>query len=409
MRENWDVRPLGQFSEIKYGYTAKADSEPVGPRFLRITDIQNGEVNWNQVPFCKVSEKDHAKHSVREGDIVFARTGATTGKSFLIREAPDTVCASYLIKVRPNTKTVLPDFLNIYFQTSEYWDAIALGTEGAAQGGFNASKLGALPIPLPPLEEQQRIVAVLAEAFEGLARARAHAEANLQNARELFERALLSLLVGEPDVATEGSSDKWPEVELKEIVSFHNGDRGKNYPNKSEYVADGVPWLNTGQIMPDGSLSPSKMNFISEEKFESLGGGKIQPGDLVFCLRGATIGKTAFVAPYEIGAVASSLMIIRPGEQISDRYLYYFLTSDLGKGEISKFIGGAAQPNLAGKSVGKFKIRLPPNGEQARIVAELDQIKQNSQTLQEHFKTKIDDIDDLRQSILQKAFAGELT
>jgi type I restriction enzyme, S subunit len=186
VRKNWDVKPLGEFSDIKYGYTAKADSEPVGPRFLRITDIQNGEVNWDQVPFCKVSGKDHVRHKVRAGDIVFARTGATTGKSFLIKEAPDTVCASYLIKVRPNTTAVHPSFLNIYFQTSEYWDAIALGTEGAAQGGFNASKLGALPIPLPPLEEQQRIVTVLDEAFEGLARARAHAEANLQNARELF-------------------------------------------------------------------------------------------------------------------------------------------------------------------------------------------------------------------------------
>ena len=283
------------------------------------------------------------------------------------------------------------------------------GTSGAVFDSINKAGIEGLPIPLPPLEEQQQIVAVLDEAFEGLARARAHAEANLRDARELFERGLSMLLAGERgDTAYDGNDD-WPEMELGELVTFHNGDRGKNYPNKHEYVTNGIPWLNTGHIMPNGSLSPSKMNFISEEKFQTLGGGRIQPGDLVFCLRGATIGKTAFVAPYETGTVASSLMIIRPGERISDRYTYYFLTSDLGKAEIGKFIGGAAQPNLAGGSVGKFNIRLPPIDVQDQLVEKLDRMRNDREILQRRYIEKIQDLDALRQSILQKAFAGELT
>jgi len=158
VKAGWRSKALGTISEVKYGFTAKASVDPIGPRFLRITDIQDGDVDWDQVPYCRLSEKERARHTLRAGDIVFARTGATTGKSFLIREAPEAVCASYLIKVRPDKSVVHPGFLNVYFQTRAYWETIALGTEGAAQGGFNASKLAALPIPLPPLEEQQRIV-----------------------------------------------------------------------------------------------------------------------------------------------------------------------------------------------------------------------------------------------------------
>ncbi|MEY8120784.1 restriction endonuclease subunit S [Falsihalocynthiibacter sp. CO-5D18] len=204
-------------------------------------------------------------------------------------------------------------------------------------------------------------------------------------------------------------SSKGEAVELKDVVSFHNGDRGKNYPNKSEYVVEGVPWLNTGQILPDGSLNATKMNFITREKFQSLGGGRVQQGDLVFCLRGATIGKTAFVAPHTEGAIASSLMIIRPSGKISDRYAFYFLTSDLGKEEIKRFIGGAAQPNLAGESVGRFRVSLPSRQIQDEIVEQLDQIKNACESLATCQAAKLQDLDDLRQSLLQKAFAGELT
>jgi type I restriction enzyme S subunit len=92
---------------------------------------------------------------------VFARTGATTGKSFLVAKPPLAVCASYLIRLRTDKKMVSPDFLNLNFQTNAYWKQVNEGMSGAAQGGFNASKLGALEIPVPPLDEQKQIVARL--------------------------------------------------------------------------------------------------------------------------------------------------------------------------------------------------------------------------------------------------------
>ena len=107
----------------------------------------------------------------------------------------------------------------------------------------------------------------------------------------------------------------WEWIKFGLLSEFINGDRGKNYPNKEEYVTEGVAWINTGHIQPDGTLTSSDMNFISKSKFDSLRGGKIQKGDLVYCLRGATFGKTAFVTPYESGAVAA-LFPLRVGEYL---------------------------------------------------------------------------------------------
>ena len=162
MNKGWETKELSAVSAINYGYTESAASEPIGPRFLRITDIQNDRVDWDSVPFCKIESADLPKYRLAKGDIVFAQTGATTGKSFLVADPPEAVFASYLIRLRLLDKKLLPEFVSLFFQTAGYWKSIREGSAGSAQGGFNASKLGALSIPVPPLPEQHHIVAKLA-------------------------------------------------------------------------------------------------------------------------------------------------------------------------------------------------------------------------------------------------------
>jgi len=116
------------------------------------------------------------------------------------------------------------------------------------------------------------------------------------------------------------------------------------------------------------------MYFITRKKFESLNGGKIQLGDLVYCLRGATFGKTAIVDPYAEGSIASSLMIIRPFAPISNRYMYQYLICPVGRSQIFRFDNGSAQPNLSANSVRLYVYPLPPLPEQHRIVARIDQL-----------------------------------
>lgn len=153
--------------KISYGYTGEAVSGPQGdlPKYLRITDIQNNTVEWERVPACKCPNFE--KFRLLQGDIVFARTGATTGKSYLLQgDFPRAVYASYLIRLRIQDTSIDPYFLKYYFGTSKYWEAIESGMAGAAQGGFNSTKLGALTVAIPSRDEQRKTVAQLNAASE---------------------------------------------------------------------------------------------------------------------------------------------------------------------------------------------------------------------------------------------------
>ncbi|WP_051048423.1 restriction endonuclease subunit S [Microcystis aeruginosa] len=154
--KGWEIVKLEKVSEsISYGITASAYFVPTATKMLRITDIQNGEINWESVPFCSGDKKDIQKYSIVSGDIVFARTGATTGKSFLIRHCPEnTLFASYLIRVRPSS-LISPEYLAYFFKTEFYWKQIQQNSSGSAQPGVNSSKLKELLIILPPIELQK--------------------------------------------------------------------------------------------------------------------------------------------------------------------------------------------------------------------------------------------------------------
>lgn len=166
----------------------------------------------------------------------------------------------------------------------------------------------------------------------------------------------------------------WEWCKFGLLSEFINGDRGTNYPNKNEYVDSGIPWINTGHIEKDGTLSVSDMNYITQKKFDELRGGKIQCGDLVYCLRGATFGKTSFVTPYKIGAIASSLMIIRPFITQFGLFFYNYLTSPFGKSQVFRFDNGSAQPNLSANSVMLYAFPCPPLDEQFRIYNKVQEL-----------------------------------
>ena len=159
--KGWVWSNLGDLSEyIQYGYTQSADEKEIGPKFLRITDIQNGKVNWKKVPYCEIDYEDISKYQLNSGDIVFARTGATTGKSYLINKCPKSVFASYLIRIRL-VNIVIPEYCYLYFQSPMYWSQIMVTRKGSAQPGVNASILSKMKIPLAPLPEQRRIINIV--------------------------------------------------------------------------------------------------------------------------------------------------------------------------------------------------------------------------------------------------------
>ena len=156
---------------IQYGHTASADpSKQDGPRFLRITDIQRGRVRWSDVPGCVASEAVTEKYRLSKGDIVFARTGATTGKSYLIKDHPKAIFASYLIRVGLS-KLVHSRYISVFFQSGTYWAQIERGKRGIGQPNVNARVLAHIILPLPPVREQIEIAnqVIFAESVMRLA------------------------------------------------------------------------------------------------------------------------------------------------------------------------------------------------------------------------------------------------
>ena len=189
--KGWVNMRLSELAKISYGYTESSSVEKIGPHFLRITDIQDNRVDWPAVPYCRIDNTDFPKYRLKDGDIVFARTGATTGKSYLVNDPPSAVFASYLIRVQLIDKTVLPRFLNLYFQTQSYWNIIRKGVSGSAQGGFNATKLGGLLIPFPRIIKDQEGIIEKLEALSAQTQKLYHIYKQKQAALETLKKSIL--------------------------------------------------------------------------------------------------------------------------------------------------------------------------------------------------------------------------
>lgn len=211
---NWVWTKLGDITEKnQYGYTAKSSNQGE-IKYLRITDIQDNKVVWNDVPYCDIKEDEFEKFRLRKDDIVVARTGATTGKSFLIKEINHkSVFASYLIRVRGIT--VLPEYLWAYMNAHIYWQQITEFSSGIAQPGVNAQKLENLAIPLPPIEEQKEIVRILDNIFikENLI----NELISLEDKIQALEKSILSKAF-RGELGTNSSDDIEAMELLKEIL-----------------------------------------------------------------------------------------------------------------------------------------------------------------------------------------------
>ncbi|MHA2847828.1 restriction endonuclease subunit S [Vibrio harveyi] len=395
----------------------------LGPRYLKEASEYISQLGL---------EKSSAK-LFPKGSVAIAMYGATIGKTSTLdfEASTNQACAVG----NPIDGVILTDFL-YYFLTSEKQNFIKKG-KGGAQPNISQQLIKAHEIQLPSLAEQKRIVEKLDEVLAQVDTIKARLDGIPDLLKRFRQSVLASAVSGKlteewrgkreliPNVLSSDFTTKkygdvvddehydnipnsWGWVKFGSLVELINGDRGKNYPNKSEYVDEGIAFINTGHIDPDGTLSSKRMNYISEDKFSSLGSGKIQRNDLVYCLRGATMGKTAIVNPFEIGAIASSLVIVRPSESLFFKFAYYFLVSPQAKEQIQRFDNGSAQPNLSAKSLGMYPIGLPPFEEQKEIVRLVDQYFAFADTIEAQVKKAQARVDILTQSILAKAFRGEL-
>ena len=195
--ENFDKKKIKEISEnIQYGLTSQSSKDAKGLKYLRITDIQNRNVNWEKVPYSK-EINDLDKYILNEGDVVFARTGATVGKSFLIRNIPEkSVFASYLIRIVPNIKKIIPELLYYYFQSPMYWQEISFNQRGIGQPNVNGQILSEMEIPLPLLPVQSQIVSQIESSFSVIDKVEIAVDNSIKKAEQLRKSILKSAFEG---------------------------------------------------------------------------------------------------------------------------------------------------------------------------------------------------------------------
>ena len=253
MTGEWQETVLADVSsDVSYGYTESATDEKVGPRFLRITDIQNGVVNWANVPYCPINAENHQKYRLQEGDIVVARTGNSTGENFLYRGGEDAVFASYLIRFRIDRQKADPGFVWYNLRSQDWWNFINNSKTGSAQAGANAKILGLFPLNLPPLAEQRAIAHILGTLDDKIELNRRMNETLEAMARALFKswfvdfdpvrakaerrdpglpKPLADLFPDSFEDSALGEIPKgWEVKSLDEIANFLNGLALQKYP-----------------------------------------------------------------------------------------------------------------------------------------------------------------------------------
>lgn len=416
----WITSKLVKLTEdISYGYTASSTQEKVGPHLLRITDIQNNHVSWGSVPFCVINEEQAKKYSLKENDLVFARTGATVGKSFLIkREIPESVFASYLIRVRC-LQPELASFLAYYFRSPDYWLQITDFSAGIGQPNVNGSKLKELNIPLPPVAEQTRIAQKLDELLAQVDTLKARIDAIPALLKRFRQSVLASAVSGRlttewraknsslastcpPESATTVDST-WPEVSLSDVArSFSYGSSAKSKPNGD------VPVLRMGNIQ-GGCIDWTDLVFSTDEA--EIKKYVLHAGDILFNRTNSPelVGKTAIYKGDRPAIYAGYLIRVRCSEFLKPEFLNYCLNSPQGRHYCWQVkTDGVSQSNINAKKLAAFRFGLPEFEEQTEIVRRVEQLFAFADQLEAKVASAKTRIDHLTQSILAKAFRGEL-
>ena len=301
---------------------------------------------------------------------------------------------------------VIPEYL-YYYLSQESFRQEGKAMMAGAVGHKRVSKefINDYQLPFPEsIQEQKRIVAILDEVCAAVDKAKANAERNLNNARELFESYLNGIFAN--------PREDWERKKLidccdqkDQIVS---GPFGSNL-KVSDYKKTGVPIIRL-QNIGNGYFIKKDIKHVSNEKAEELKYHSYKPGDLVLAKLGIPIGKTCFIPEdFPFGIIVADVVRIRPNKTVIDySFLKYYLNSELSVSQLKDNITGSTRPRVNLNHVRGVQIPLPPLSEQKRIVVALDRLSAKSKQLESIYQQKLTALDELKKSILKKAFEGEL-
>jgi type I restriction enzyme S subunit len=352
--EGWVETTLGDISSRKqYGYTESASNEKVGPKFLRITDIQNDFISWNKVPYCPISDEDFTKYKLQVGDVVIARTGNSTGATATIKDKINAVFASYLIRFQINKQIADYNFIDFLVRSKLWYGFVKSVKSGSAQGGANANDFALFPINLPLIPEQKSIAKVLT-AFDNKIELLQAQNKTLENmAQTIFKEWFGKYQIG--DELPEG----WRVGKLGDIANLKSGYafKSKDFVEESSKNA-----LKIKDLKGDGKVSLNAVSCVSNDvtKLSRVQYFRLKEGDIVLAMSGNTTGKIGVIPPhsnevYLNQRVGKFFMI----KQDLNSFLYSFLMSGNYEEKILSMGYGSAQPNISPSQIENIDIIYP--------------------------------------------------
>ncbi len=470
---SWAVTRVGEVcTDINYGYTASASEERCGPRFLRITDIQNGQVRWESVPYCTIESEQIPKYALNVGDIVFARTGGTVGKSFLITSVPEeSVFASYLIRISAHAG-ILPKFLYYFFQSGAYWEQIGI-KKGGLQGNVNATTLSSLEFPICPFDEQAQIIAkieeliskldngveslktaqaelqvyrqaVLKHAFEGKLTARwratnksmlespVHLIARIKNDRETkYQYQLDAWYLALSDWEKSGCRGKRPvkPKKQKDVEPIDDGTLRALPTLPANWI-----WVRLGQVTWSVKDGPHYSPKYQDQGIPFISGGNVRPEGVDFstakfisrelheelCERckpeigdilytkGGTTG-IARVNTYDVEFnVWVHVAVLKIAKLIEPFFLQHALNSHFCYAQAQRFTHGVGNQDLGLTRMVNIMLPVCGTEEQRAVISEVERLISEIDELQRTINAELFRAESLRQSVLKNAFSGKL-
>lgn len=342
---------------------------------------------------------DKAKRFCTKDDIMIGRYGPPIFGIFKGLEGAYNVA---LMKAIVNEKICDRNYFYWFLNSDSLRKFVEYSSKRAAgQDGVRKELLDKYPVYVPPLPEQQRIVAILDECFAALEKAKANAEQNLKNAKELFESYLQAVF--------ENKGEGWEVKTIQEITKVINGYAFSSNDFQSTNSIKSVKITNVGVK----EFVEESENYLPEKFRKTLKEFQVREGDIVIALTRTIIsaGLKVAVIPksYDGALINQRVAAMTPKEKlVNQEFLYFFLCSKAVEKYVLEHVNTLMQPNLSINDLKKMPVYLPSLEDQQTIVLQLDALRAETQKLEAVYEKKLSDLEELKKSILQKAFAGEL-
>lgn len=398
MKEGWEIKKLIDVVDFQRGltYSKKDEVDFSKNMVLRSNniDLKTNKLDFTEIRYINPKIVIPENKKVTKGSLIICTANGSKshlGKVALIDDNYNFAFGGFMGLIKPK-ENLNSDFLFHLLTSEAYKKFIGALSDGANINNLKFSDLGEFEIPIPPLPEQHRIVAILDEAFTAISIAKANAERNLKNAKDLFESYLQGVF--------ENKGEDWEGKTLGEIAFVKSG--GTPSRSKKEYWVGDIAWYSSGELNNLYTQNPERN--INELAINNSNAKLFPKGSLLIGMYDTAALKMSILD--RDGTFNQAIAGVKPNEKIDLIFILHSINSI--KPDLLNLRRGVRQKNLSLEKIKSIPIFLPALKTQKKIVNKLDVLSSEIKKLESIYKQKLEDLEELKKSMLQKAFSGEL-